>query len=245
MRNILSAALIALALPASAQDNDWTYTATIYAWVPDLGGTVGTPFGDVEFEGGGSDIISTLDMAFMGTFEARNGRWGILGDAMYADLSDSEPAPFGALHSSADMSVKLGVLSGYGLYRVVENTNVKVDLAAGLRYYAMDIDVDLSAGTLPASNVISASESWVDPLVGMRASYKFSDNWSLSGAADIGGFGIGSDLTWQAIATIDYNFNQKWSARLGYRYLEIDKPVNGIDVELRLSGPIIGATYHF
>lgn len=46
----------ATAAPAVAQDGGWTYSGTLYGWLPGLFSTIETPRGDV----GGSDV--TLDM---------------------------------------------------------------------------------------------------------------------------------------------------------------------------------------
>ncbi len=241
--SIALAAMISVA-PGAVLADDWTYAATIYGWLPGLSGSIATARGDIDFDSSGSDIIDNLDMAFMGTFEAWNGRWGLIGDLLYADVSNQKPTPFGALFASADVGVKIATFSGYGAYRVVDEPDVTFDLAAGFRAYGMDIETTLNAGTLP-TETSSTSESWVDPLIGARASWRFSDRWSATAFADIGGFGIGSDLTWQALATVNYHFNDKWSAMMGYRYLEIDKPVNGRDTKIGLGGPVLGVTLRF
>lgn len=66
----------------------------------------------------------------------------------------------------------------------------------------------------------SADESWVDPIFGARARWNFNDKWFLAGKTDIGGFGVGSDLTWTAQATVGYQFTETISAELGYRIMD-------------------------
>lgn len=244
MRSATLTTLLMLALPVAAQADDWEYSAQIYGWLPGLGGSVATAHGDLDFSSSGSDLISNLDMAFMGTFEARNGKWGFVGDLIYADLGNSVPSPFGALFASADVKVKMTALSGYALYRAVENTNVTMDVGAGFRAFGLDLSGTLAAGTLPTES-FDESDSWVDPLIAVRANWKLSDQWSATGLLDAGGFGVGSDSTWQALVAVNYQINDRWSARFGYRYLDIDKPVNGRDVNLSLSGPVLGVAMQF
>ena len=86
---------------SNVQAQDWTGKATIYAWLPSLDATVGTEFGDIQASQGSSDVISSLDMAFMGTFAAQKDRLGFVVDYVYADLTASEPTPFGKLFSKA------------------------------------------------------------------------------------------------------------------------------------------------
>jgi len=244
MRWTLTAAALISATPVAVLADDWDYSAMIYGWLPGLSGSIETRHGDLELGASGSDILSNLDMAFMGTIEAWNGQWGLIGDLVYADISETKQTPFGAAFASADVGVKIAALSGYAAYRAVENPDVSVDLAAGFRAYGMDLSTTLNAGTLPSES-FSADESWVDPLIGARVNWRFSEQWSATAFADIGGFGVGSDLTWQALATVNYSFNEKWSMLVGYRYLEIDKPVNGRNVKLGLGGPVIGVAARF
>ncbi len=68
----------------------------------------------------------------------------------------------------------------------------------------------------------SAEKDWLDPIVGVRAQWNINDRFFLAGKSDIGGFGVGSDLAWTLQATAGYNFTEKVSAELGYRYLHTD-----------------------
>jgi hypothetical protein len=58
-----------------------------YAWVPGITAAVDTAWGTVGVDKSSSDLLSRLDIAFMGAFEARNGRWGLIADLFYANLS--------------------------------------------------------------------------------------------------------------------------------------------------------------
>ena len=62
--------------------------------------------------------------------------------------------------------------------------------------------------------------------------------------ADAGGFS-GDDSTWQALASVGYRFNPRWSAQLGYRYMGVEKEIDGFDAEMDLYGPLIGVTAQF
>ena len=96
-RKILIAAVLlapmALASTESfAQGADaWKWQATIYGYLPDIGGTTTFPQ-----TGAGSDvtldaetIIDNLKMTFMGSLGAHNGRWGMFTDAIYMDVGNT------------------------------------------------------------------------------------------------------------------------------------------------------------
>jgi hypothetical protein len=46
------------------------------------------------------------------------------------------------------------------------------------------------------------SEMWADPILGARLGMKLSGPWSSTIAGDVGGLGVGSDLTWQALGSV-------------------------------------------
>lgn len=97
--------------------------------------------------------------------------------------------------------------------------------------------------TIPSH--LSGSKSWVDPIVGFRARYNFTDHLYAAAKADIGGFGIGSDLTWQLFGAVGYQFNQHWSSELGYKYLSVDYSNNGFVYDMAMGGVFIGLKYTF
>lgn len=76
--------------------------------------------------------------------------------------------------------------------------------------------------TARAPTAISEDKDWFDPILGVRAQWNFNDKWFLAGRSDIGGFSVGSDLTWSVQGTVGYRFTEKVSAELGYRYLDTD-----------------------
>jgi hypothetical protein len=90
-----------LAAPAMAQDSGWSFALSPYLWAPGIKASVGTAWGSVEVDKSTSDVLSSLDLAFMAAFEARKGRWGLIADIFYADLSGSRATPLGLLFSRA------------------------------------------------------------------------------------------------------------------------------------------------
>lgn len=66
---------------------------------------------------------------------------------------------------------------------------------------------------------MDGSKDWVDPIIGLRWLWGFSDRWSLKLRGDIGGFGVGSDFAWQAAGLIDWQPFKYVSFIGGYRAL--------------------------
>jgi len=66
------------------------------------------------------------------------------------------------------------------------------------------------------------SKTWYDPVVIARFTTDIKDKWLFQFRGDIGGFGVGSDLTWQLHATAGYRFTKLFQMSLGYRILSTD-----------------------
>jgi opacity protein-like surface antigen len=246
MAKALCALVMALPVPSFAQDK-WEYTASVYGWFSGLKSTVATPRGDLETDLDFSDVWDSLDMAFFGAFEARNGRWSLINDLVYADLSSDVETPFGVLFSKGEVETRMTLWSAYATYAVLDEPGMRFDLGGGFRYNDINLKTRLiGVGSTP-SETTSSSQGWFDPLIGARARTDFADNWFATANADIGGFGFNgaSDLTWQAYAGIGYRFNDRWAAQFGYRYLSIQREFSGQDVTLDISGPILGVQVSF
>ncbi len=83
---------------------------------------------------------------------------------------------------------------------------------------------DQIASTLRSKLQTSASleEQWLDPYVGFAFRYNLSKALYLKGKADIGGFGLGSEITWQAYGALGCQVSRYIYAEAGYRYLYTD-----------------------
>lgn len=141
-----------------------------------------------------------------------------------------------------------------------------IDLIGGVRYWYLRTDIDLNVGatatlSLPAlglsksvggSTNVSAAKTidWWDPLVGLRLRHKAAPGQELVLQGDIGGFDVGSKLTWQALAT--YNFQTqflgfKLNNYIGYRAISIDYEEGSgnrtIGLDFITHGPVVGLTF--
>lgn len=245
MRTIIAALVCALTpVAAMAQDTGWNYRASIYGWVPGLDADIGTPVGDVNTSPSGSDILDSLDFAFMGAFEAQKGKWTMLGDLLYVDLSSSKDTPLGLAYSDAWTSVKTTALSAYGLYRAYESPDISVDVGAGVRYFDVDLGLELRGNGPVLDRNFDTSKDWVVPLVAARAYVPINDKWYSTAFADFGG-ASSDEVTWQALVTLGYHFNETWSGAVGYRYMDINQQIGALDADLSLYGPMIGVSARF
>ena len=109
-----------------------------------------------------------------------------------------------------------------------------------------DLSTAITQGmtTLATANV-EASRDWVDPYVGMRARLNLTQRFYLGARGDIGGFGVGSDLTWQLFGGAGVHLSKSIDLEAGYRYLTFDYNKDNLLLNVAFSGFIVGATVNF
>ena len=250
---LCSAAATGEAAAMSRADDDadtWHFAITPYLWATRMNGDVQAgPLPNASLDMKFSDILETLDFGFMTAAEARKGRWGILIDGMFMNVSDSARMSREdiALTVDGDLEIKQLMLAGAVAYRVADGRNA-VDVIGGVRYSAIDADGAVDARLTGAgSGVVSLSGStdWVDPYIGVRVTVPLNGQWSMLGYADFGGFGAGSDFTWQGMIGMNYAFSGSLSVLFGYRYMKVDYDRDDFLYDVANDGLYTGVTMHF
>jgi hypothetical protein len=245
-----TAALILIA-PVYGQtkvENDWSFQLAPYAWLAGQNGTVGTLPGlppadiDIDFY---DDIWGNINLAGMLVGEARKGRYGLFADLVYTDIEMEDPAPYGVLYSAVSSRTKSWIVSIAGLYRLAERENRFLDVMAGVRYWSVDSDLTLKAGLLPQRSV-SNNKDWFDPWIGIKGlSPLGGSKFFISGGAGIGGFGAGSDLFWDVLINLGYQWTSGFSTTLGYRYLDVDYEKDDFLYDVAQDGLTLGLSWRF
>ncbi len=227
-----------------------------YMWFLSIDGDATVQGQEADVDVGFSDIWDNLNVGAMLEGEIRKGRIGVYGNVIYADLEATNTVS--GLEIEADATT---VWAGLGaFYRLgpwnLDGTQsggggpqVIVDPYAGLRYTYLDLGLDVKGG----GPNFSGDQDWVDPILGVRSIWQFTPRWSFTTVSDIGGFGVGSDFTWQAAGLIGYRFSllAENDSRLlvGYRALAQDyEDVNGADKfewDVIAYGPMAGLAIHF
>lgn len=72
-----------------------------------------------------------------------------------------------------------------------------------------------------------------------------NDRWSLTGYGDIGGFGLGSDITWQLSAGASYEFTKSVSGVFGYRIFYADYDKSSFLYDMKSEGLYAGVGIRF
>ena len=237
--------------PIMAQNQDdgnekeWNFTAAPYLIIPSMNGNVVINGIPIDVSASPDDIFSNLKGGFMFFFEASNSKWAVNMDILYMKLGETGETPL--LSRKAELEVKQLGITVNGLYRVAPWAEVGI----GGRFNSIDQTAEIAPGeyVLPGSK-FSMTQTWFDPLLVARVMTRFDGSkWRLGMLADIGGFGIGSDLAWQINPFVGYQFSKLFEIDLAYRWLSMDYETgSGTDqfvYDMVISGPEIGLLFHF
>lgn len=229
---MLLACLLASAAPGSAAEAErgWEWRLTpLYIWAVNIRGNQTAGSGNPPVDT--SSFSFDFEGAFSANFEGElNDRWGFYTDVIYTNLSntrDNTKLDFKYLQAEAD---------GYYRTRIGRQS---VDWLIGLRYYRNQFELE------PTTN--GGKEDWVDPVVGARWSWSFAEKWTLGLRGDVGGFGVGSDLSWQGIAIVDWQPWRHASIVAGARVVNVDynagKGTDLFNYDIRMWGPVLGVSF--
>lgn len=235
-------------------DRDWALQISPYLWAAGMEGSI-SPFQagpTIEVEKSFSEVLENLNLGGFVNVWARSGPFVFSSDAMYVNTTESEafgplpplpvPVPPGTVvDGSVDSQQFMATLQAGA--RVVDTEQFTLDALGGARVWQISSDVTVSA--LGMSRSYGESFGWIDPVIGARAFFRLTDELSVQAQADIGGFGVGSDLTWSALATVNYTFSNNLSVSAGYKVLDVNYDSDGHVYDTRLSGPVLGLTYRF
>jgi opacity protein-like surface antigen len=229
------------ASPAPAKaSKQWEFATIGYAWFASAKGETDVigPVEPVGLDLSFGDVLKAFKFAFMGAAEARHDRIFVLGDLTFIHLDakhgiDIRDQDF--LDAELDSrTAEITLLSGY---RAANKGPVTVDLLAGGRMNWFKATLQLDGPNRSADG--SKKESWFDPLVAARVHAPLGGKWSTALYGDIGGFGMGSDLTWQGNATVNYQLNHKMTLGAGWRYFKVNYDRGDFLYDVAQSGPII------
>lgn len=245
----------------AATGDSWEIGASIYGWLPDISGQtmLSDRVGGSEFEVDVKDILRNLKFTFMGTLDARKGRFGALTDVIYMSVGKSD-ANFreGTVGGTQiptdatldiDFDMKSWIWTAAGYYRAAESESSTFDVLAGFRYIDVKQTLDWSftgnVGQIPLPDRDGSAKgklsNW-DFIVGLRGRFGLGGNWLLPMYLDLGAGE--SDFTLQALGGIAYAF--KWGeVAAAWRYLEYDLDSDNAIADINFSGPAVGVTFHW
>lgn len=260
----------------------WTFSAMAYAWLPSINGSSTIKGRTADIDASFGDLVERKIpkelFGLMGAFEARYERFGVMTDLVYMKLGASgsaararsvHPLVGGTLAASMSAQFEMFIAETSLAYELVRSqgsgpgAETAIDLYGGGRLWwqRAEANLALTAGMHIADLAVSGGRAlassgdvtWFDPLIGLRLRHRFSPQADMVLRGDIGGFGVGSSLSWQAMGYVNWEFarspSSAWSAMVGYRALYVDYAKGSgntlYEYSMLTHGPIMGVTARF
>ena len=172
--------------------------------------------GDVTVKGitaglnvGFDKVLEHLKIGGMGAVRVGYDRWALNTEIIYVDL--------GASKGPASVTLQQWMVEPTLRYRVCDY----FEALAGARYNNLGANLSVS-GPLVTPRAASGTVDWCDPIIGGIVQVPLSRKFSINVHGDIGGFGVGSYLTWQAYPYLNWQISRRCALQAGYRWLFID-----------------------
>lgn len=270
----------ALAQDKPIDPDPWRFNAVLYGWAVNLTGNVKVRNQSIDTNASFFDLVQKSNSlaAFMGYFEANKGWAGFYVDLVYAklgfgsgQLNYRNPLPGLRLTLTTQTALTYELFVGEigGVFEVArwpgsERSFTALDALGGFRYWNMSVDASFDADLnvnverfgLERNFGLAVARAdtiqWVDPVIGLRLRHQFTPNQSIFVRGDIGGFGLASSITWQAVGVYSYAWQftgYEIAAVIGFRALGVNYSVpggaNGFSLNETFYGPIIGVSFRF
>lgn len=260
--------------PQAATASGWAFDLMPYLWMPSLNANInytlppalgGTVSGNPSI--GFGDLVSHLNIGFAGAADARYGRFSVLTDIMWLNVSGvagqfrslnfpTHPSiPIsGAVNTTESLKLNSEIWTLAGGYTVAQGNWGNIDVIAGFRLLALSTRTNYSLGVTivgPRGNgatfggigrVSSSADIW-NGIAGFRGRIRLGDTlFFIPYYFDIGAGG--SNLTWQIASGVGYQ--TVWAdLSLTYRYLSFEQSTSSAEGRLWMQGPMLGVDIKF
>jgi len=186
-----------------------------------VGGAQATPV-DLDF----GDILESLRFATSVHSEVWKGDWGVMGDLIWLRLGEDKTLG-GPLATVLDVEIDQFVIEGFLGHRFL-GPNRQLDFFAGVRVWDIGIDLEL----VDTERALGLGGGWVDPVVGGRIKQDLAEDWYVTARGDLGGFGAGSDISWNLQGGIGWEAASWFSLLLQYKvlYVDFENEETGVDL---------------
>lgn len=246
----------------SENEAGWRFSVTPYLFLPfSTSGTSTIDGQSVDIDLDLGEVLDLLQGAASIRFEAWNDDWGIISDFYYVYIEDEGSVDFpNGGNIDATATTKQGRINLMGAYRFADGSNAQgrrysVDASAGVQWNSLEQTIDYDASGPPGSGIsrggsIGGTETWFEPVVGLRGAMEISERWTLGARTELSGFGVnGNDLQYLVLFGADWRAWERTSLKFGYQFYGIDYSTDrsggkfAYDVDQ--NGAYVGLTFRF
>jgi hypothetical protein len=240
-----TALVCALSAPADAQQREeWEVSVTpLYFWAMALDGNLAAGPATVPVFLKFADAADNLDLAFSFHLEVSRGRWGMLTDLNFIQLSSSSTFTVAGQPVEGNVELDNVVFELAGSYLLHEAARFGV--IGGLRTYTISPKLEFR-GTNTGATPIDTSTTSPNAFVGFVVRPRITEKWTLVARADAGAGD--AEFTWSSLLGLEYRVAPWGSLDFGFKALGIDiksddRLVREYDVTHY--GPIFGFRFHW
>lgn len=232
-----AATLLAPPAAGAGETNKWTFDISLYGLAVGMAGDLGVGPVNADLDVGFDKIWDNLEFAGMGTVRVGYGPWALTTDVIYMGLQGSK----NNLTAEFDQWMVEPTLS----YRTCQY----FEALAGARYNNLSGELRGPGAIIPSGTIRSGTQEWWDPVVGGNVNLPLGKGFSFNVRGDVGGFGAGSDLAWQAYPHFSWRFAKWGSFEAGYRWLYMDYETGSgrdrFNYDVLNQGPQLGIAFRF
>ena len=233
---------------AFAADDEWQQTLVVYVMGAALDGDAYVGPLQVPVDLSISDVFDSLEFGAMAAYRVTNERWSFTGDFTFMGLGGTGTSPrLGLVKGDVDIDQTTFMAT------VGRRLNPGLEALFSLGY--VDLSTDVKVTSTGAQGLVNANAStsadWIDPLIGLQYNVPFAGDWRFNLRGDIGGFGVGSDFTYQLLTNVRWQANDRFGVAFGYRVIAFDYEDGKKDsasyqrYDLVEQGPFVGVTIDF
>jgi hypothetical protein len=242
--SLMAASLLAPAAARSDEPNQWAFDLSLYGLAAGMSGDVGIGTANANLDFGFDKVLDNLEFAMMGKLRLAYDRWALSTDVIYMGLQSTQ--------NDVTLELDQWMVEPTLSYRVSKY----FEPLAGVRYNNLNgeirgpnLQLPGPGGLLDGPGIRSGTQDWWDPIVGANLSLPLGKVFSFNVRGDVGGFGVGSDFTWQAFPYLSWQFARWGSLQAGYRWLNVDYETGSgtsrFKYNMLIQGPQLGLTFHF
>lgn len=247
---------------ALAEDDDeWHGVIMPYGWLAGIQVDANVRDTVVHQDYSLGDILDNLDGIFMMHAEVGKGKWTGIFDVVHLSVSTSDfklvqvTGPFGRnqvdLTVGGSIGTKTTIYEFAGAYRFMKTPIGKshdgmfaFEGIAGLRPYNLKMNI------VPTNFAAREGSKWVfDPYIGARGTFRFNEKFGGWLTSNIGGFGVGSDISTEFDGALSFKVAKAIGLVGGYKLLYFNGPDNSDDeitnIKLTVKGPYLGIALVF
>lgn len=217
-----------------AHEKPWRFDFAIYVWFSDLSGEMSIGVLSASMDESFSDLADKLSGALTLHFEAwKRNQLGFFADICWMQFEDTQAQSTALGTIEGDAEIEQAFIEGAVAARIPQE-DVTVDFFTGVRVIYFKSELDLKG-----LGSRDKTRWFFDPMFGGRLIWDPLEWLRLSLRVDAAGFGIGTELTGNAMGLVGFRLSPMFAIFVGYRAMGVQVRDGAQDTNIRMLGPIL------